>query len=422
MASVAAATRETPRLSYRYIILGAGCAGLSLIWYLLERGVTEPILILDRKESFRNDRTWCFWDVEPTPFTPLAAHRWPAWTIRTGTGETLCRTEATPYICLRSQDFYRTVQERISRSPNVHLRLGVRLRHGGYEETRAGVRVVTDVGVFEGDLLIDALAMGSPRFPAATERDINFLQTFRGQFITTDKDVFDSEQVTLMDFDTPQPARANRFLYVLPFGPRSALIENTHLLSADGGALDKNALSEASDPETNRIAIARYLRDRFDLASGAWRIHSEESGTIPMTTRRFPLRAGERIVRIGLAGGATRPSSGYTFLRIQRQCRALAAQLAAGRLADRKPPGRSRKHEALDAIFLEALRKRADLAPIYFQQLFGDAPSAAVVRFLTERDTIGDDLAVLRALPVADFARAAVRSAPLWFPRLWASE
>ncbi len=45
------------RESYEFVILGAGCAGLSLCYYLLKEGVDAPVLILDHKTSFEDDRT-----------------------------------------------------------------------------------------------------------------------------------------------------------------------------------------------------------------------------------------------------------------------------------------------------------------------------------------------------------------------------
>ena len=141
-----------------------------------------------------------------------------------------------------------------------------------------------------------------------------------------------------------------------------------------------------------------------------------------MTTRRFPLHVGNGMLRIGLAGGAVRPSSGYAFLRIQRQCRTLAAALAKGQMPRRGLLGRSRKHRTLDIVFLEAMRRKPSMAPTYFHRLFSHASPAAVIRFLTERDTMSDDLAVLKALPIADFVRAALYSAPLWGPSLWTNE
>jgi hypothetical protein len=71
-ARVPDALNGTRREAYEFVILGAGCAGLSLCHYLLEEGIDAPILIVDRRASFDDDRTWCFWDVEPTPFSHLA--------------------------------------------------------------------------------------------------------------------------------------------------------------------------------------------------------------------------------------------------------------------------------------------------------------------------------------------------------------
>ncbi len=408
---------------YRYIILGAGCAGLSLVWYLLERGVTEPILVLDRKKAFVNDRTWCFWDVEPTPFTTLARHRWDSWTIRTDAGETVSHSPLAPYVALYAEDFYRAVGERITLAPNVELRLGTTIQDAGCTEITSGVRVSTDHGIFEGDFLIDALALSGSRFPVAKERDISFLQVFRGQFVRTNRDVFDPMQTTLMDFTVPQPPQSNCFMYVLPSSPRTALVENTYLLSTDGRSLAKDALVEASDITVNREAIADYLRKRYGLSKRDFQVETEESGIIPMTSRRFPPRVGERIWRIGMGGGATRPSSGYTFLRIQRQCRELAATLA-GELSPHRlasPPLDRSKHAILDIIFLEAMRSKPTLVPEYFQRLFRQAPTSSVVRFLTEHDTFYDDLSVLISLPCLDFALAALRSSPLWLSRLGAA-
>jgi lycopene beta-cyclase len=74
--SVPGKLARSTRDRYEFVILGAGCSGLSLCYHLLERGVDAPILILDRKRTFEDDRTWCFWDVEPTPFTQLALKEW----------------------------------------------------------------------------------------------------------------------------------------------------------------------------------------------------------------------------------------------------------------------------------------------------------------------------------------------------------
>ncbi len=109
---------------YEFVILGAGCSGLSLCYYLLERGVDAPILILDRKRTFEDDRTWCFWDVELTPFTQLALKEWSSWDFVSAGRSVTQTTNRYPYKCLAGRDFYEHALDRLAESPNVTVRLG----------------------------------------------------------------------------------------------------------------------------------------------------------------------------------------------------------------------------------------------------------------------------------------------------------
>jgi len=58
-----------------HLILGAGCAGLGLAVALTRAGVSDPILLVDRRRDFPDDRTWCFWDTGDVPFAEPASHR-----------------------------------------------------------------------------------------------------------------------------------------------------------------------------------------------------------------------------------------------------------------------------------------------------------------------------------------------------------
>ena len=90
-----------------HLILGAGCAGLALAAALVDAGVREQILLVDRRTSFENDRTWCFWDTGDIPWAHLATRRWEAWNVRTesphptsaargGSRTRTCRPTSTP--------------------------------------------------------------------------------------------------------------------------------------------------------------------------------------------------------------------------------------------------------------------------------------------------------------------------------------
>ena len=81
--------RAAPNAEYDLVIIGAGLAGLSLacwLFQLAEEGQkTLPrVCFLEPRTSYSNDRTWCFWDLEPHPFRDLITHRWFRWQVSQG--------------------------------------------------------------------------------------------------------------------------------------------------------------------------------------------------------------------------------------------------------------------------------------------------------------------------------------------------
>ena len=64
--------------SFNYIIAGAGCAGLSLLYRLLKEPLLNSmkILVIDKETKIQNDRTWCFWENQPGLFEPIVYHQW----------------------------------------------------------------------------------------------------------------------------------------------------------------------------------------------------------------------------------------------------------------------------------------------------------------------------------------------------------
>lgn len=384
---------------YKYVILGAGCSGLSLCYYLLELGETEPILLLDRKTGFVNDRTWCFWDVEPTPFSHLATKRWQSWSLRTSCGSATQTTGRYPYLCIESSDFYEYAVRSIEAHPNVTLRLGEEVLN--LQPAAGGIRVKTSEGTYEGELAFDGrgLPPGSPHFEKARKEAPWVPQKFLGQRVRAERPVFDPERCTLMDFSVDQ-RRGLRFMYVLPFTPQTALVENVYL-------------SEARVTEEEyRAETGEYLRDAYGLSGNEYEVSGEEKGYIPMTSYEFPQRLGERVYSIGMLGGQTRPSTGYTFLRIQRYCRRLAESLAASGGRPEVPARTdSRRYDLLDALFLRFMQEHPERCPEIYHQMFAGVPADALVRFLTEKSSPLDEARLIGALPKTPFIRLALRTA-----------
>lgn len=381
---------------YEYIILGAGCAGLSLCQRLLAEGVTAPILILDRKTGFHDDRTWCFWDVEPTPFSHLASRRWHSWKVRGRGGEAIQRSERYPYLCLSGAAFYEEALDRISRYDNVSLLLG---EPAEVEPESQGEPVVrTTSGLYTGGAVLDCrgLPPDSPVFEEAREGGRWVPQRFVGLRVSAGREVFEPDCCTLMDFSVSQ-GRGLRFAYVLPFSETEALVENVYL-----------STSEVT-PEEIRTGALEYLEREYGLGAGEYRVLKEENGYIPMTDYRFSRGPGGRVYNVGMSGGETRPSTGYTFLRIQRYCDRLARSLARGG----GPPRRSEatRYDLMDGLFLRLMQERPEACPELYLRMFEQVPPDSMVRFLTERSSPLDEARLIRALPKLPFIGLAGRAA-----------
>jgi lycopene beta-cyclase len=139
-------------------------------------------------------------------------------------------------------------------------------------------------------------------------------------------------------------------------------------------------------------------------ARGAVPLHVER-GAIPMTDAPFPRRTGRRVIRLGTAGGATRPSTGYTFSAMARQAEAVARALAEGR--DPLPPRPyPRRHRVMDAALLRALDGDLVDGPAFFRRLFDRHPAERVLRFLDGASTPSEDLRIMASSPQLAMMRA----------------
>ncbi len=377
-----------------HVILGAGCAGLSLAVALREAGLDAPIVLLDRRTAYGRDRTWCLWDTPGVRFTELATHRWPAWQTVSPTGvHTRQDGRGTAYLHLRADDVYGAALARLDDAGDVELRLGTRVTV--VREADGCVVVGTDAGPLRAAHVYDALGGGGPLRALRPPRAGALRQAFLGQEVRTDGPVFDPGVATLMDFRIDR-SHGVRFVYVLPFAADRALVEDTSIGTVPVPAARR------------RAAIRRHLREHHGVS--AFAVEYEERGVIPMTTAPWPVRIGARVSAVGLAGGAARPSSGYAFARIQAQVDAVARAVVAGAPVPTRTG--SARLELLDRIFLDVLRADPDAFPATMAALLGGTPGDVVARFMNDCSTPADEARLVAAMPPLPFARAAVGDAP----------
>jgi lycopene beta-cyclase len=383
---------------FDYLIVGAGCAGLSLAVHLLEKGLGgRRIALLDPRTRFDRDRTWCYFAPVKNarhPFASSVSHAWSRWRVVCGGREVLRTSRAHRYEHIPADAFYRSALERLAENPRVELRLDtevVRLL-----ETETGVSADTSHGPVEAGIAFDS----RPLPPATIGDHLRLLQHFAGYCIRAERPVFTPDVATLMDFDVDQE-RGIHFFYVLPYDERTALVETTYISE------------EPLDEAAYALDIERYLTGRYRL--GSWEILSREHGAIPMTTEPMPTRA-RRIYWVGLAGGLAKPSTGYAFLAIQRFSAELAARLAHEEMPE-PPVIRPSRTRFLDRVFLSYIHRFPERAPALLARLFEHVPPDVLVRFLSDAGSVADDLRVMAAMPALPLVAEAVRSRRRWMSR-----
>lgn len=365
------------------IILGGGCSGLSLARSLSRCRNGLRMIVLESRESYENDRTWCFWAGPNHNHRHLVRHQWDAWEFSTGERKAVQRSQnGTTYQCIPADAFYADAIREIRSSDRVSLRLGTPVV--SVSESSQQVSVETCDGLLHSKWVVDT----RPPRPSDDRRGA-LRQIFVGTEVRTSWDVFDPSLVGLMR-DMSVDDLGFRFTYVLPFSSRHALIEETRF---------STKLVSQERLHSDLQATLSQL-----VAPDAVETVREEAGCIPMIGATSPKKDGDRVVDAGTRGGAVRASSGYAFLRIQDWAAACAAQLNVGAGPIRHPVEPTWR-SLVDRLFLRVLRTQPGLTPELFMAIGKQLSANTVVRFLSDDGRPSDFLRVAGALPKRPFLR-----------------
>ncbi|MGY0019914.1 lycopene cyclase family protein [Streptomyces sp. cg35] len=387
----------SPEVSVRsdVVIIGAGAAGLSLAERLCTAaGRSSPTVRLVQAPvgPLRPaPRTWCFWERGAGRYDDAVSAAWNRMRVRSPGGQLVdAGTGALRYKMIRSPDFEAAIERRLAGQRILARTEGT---VEAIEGTADGAQVLVRTAHGEQQRLSARWVFDSRPLGSLPPARTTLLQHFHGWFVRTPRPVFDTGSVELMDFRTPQPERGLAFSYVLPTSPHTALVEYTQF-----------SASVLPADSYNR-ALETYLHTVLNVRD--FRIEAHEEGVIPMTDAQFARQSGASIFKIGAAGGATRPSTGYTFAAIQRQTAAIAAALRAGRRPV-PPAPHSRRSRAMDAVLLHALASGRLDGAAFFTRLFSRVPTERLLRFLDGATTPYEDLLIGLNSPIVPLLRSAV--------------
>ena len=342
---------------FDYVILGGGCAGLSLAYELdiNNKIKNKSLAIIEIREEYKRDKTWSFWKVGNHNFDDCVIKSWNNFSINSKSGSHEVLNKDYPYQTIDSELFYNKILNKIKQNKNIEFFKN------------------TDQLNLDNSIIFNSI-------PSKENYDDNIWQHFKGVEIETSKNIFDDKIFNLMDFDCDQ-RNSVHFFYTLPFQKNRALVETTWLSKMNDTSLkDYDAQLE------------KYIEKTLKIKN--YKINYQEEGAIPLF---YPSNKIEKNkINIGSAGGMTRLSTGYTFLNIQDHCKYITNNIEKIQIL--KPYHIGKKYEFLDNVFLNVLKKYPEKMPKIFLNMF-KAPSKTVIKFLSNKSNFFEDFAIVLKMP-----------------------
>ena len=352
---------------FDYTIIGGGCSGLSLAYELetSNKLKNKSLAIIEPRTEYKRDKTWSFWKTIDHNFEDCVIKNWNNFSINTSSKSLELKTKNFPYQTINSDLFYKKINNKLSKNNNIYF-----------------FKNINEINT------INSLVFNS--VPAAAADKSKLWQHFQGVEIETEKNIFDTEIINLMDFNCEQRGSVH-FFYTLPFTKNRALIETTWISKLDDSSL--------RDYDSQ---IIKYIKNNLEIKN--YKIIYKEEGAIPLF---HPTYINEnKKINIGSAGGMTRLSTGYTFLNIQEQSRYIRENI--DKIEKVKAFSIGKKYKFLDGVFLKVLERYPEKMPNIFIKMFVGSTDT-VIKFLSNKSNIFEDLLIILKMPKWVFIKSLFR-------------
>jgi lycopene beta-cyclase len=368
-------------------IVGGGLAGGLIALALAAKRPALRLLLIEEGARFGGNHLWSFFsgdvaDADRWLLAPLVCHAWPGHEVRFAS---YARDLPGSYQSIESERLDSVLRRAL---PPEALLTG----------TRADIVTAMSVRLANGTT-IGAGGVIDTRGPAGLSHlDLGY-QKFAGQLLELEGPHGLTRPI-IMDARVDQ-ADGYRFVYVLPFGPRSVFVEDTYY-------------SESPDLDLPRLQarIAAYAAEQ------GWRVRATgrvETGVLPVCMggdfEGYWQSGGTGVAKAGLRGGFFHAMTGYSLPDAVR-----IAALVAGMDDLSGPALHGALHKAAAAHWrgqrfyrlLAALLFKAADPPERHRTLarFYRLDPALIGRFYAGRSTLGDKLRILMGKPPVAISRA----------------
>ncbi len=349
---------------FDYIIIGGGCAGLSLAYELEinDKLKEKTLAIIETREEYKRDKTWSFWKVFNHNFDDCVIKSWNNFTINSPDSSHELTNKKFPYQSIDSGKFYKKINSKLTTNSNISF-----------------FKTLSEINL-ENSII----------FNSVHEKELDkskMWQHFQGIEIETPKNIFDDEIINLMDFNCDQRNDVH-FFYTLPFSKNKALIETTWLSD-----LEDQSLMDYD------LQLENYIKNNLGIKN--YKINFTERGAIPLFNPSF--KNENKMINIGSVGGMTRLSTGYTFLNIQEHSKYIVKNI--DNIGGAKIFNLGKKYQFLDKLFLRVLEKHPEKMPKIFFNMFKTS-SNTIIKFLSNKSNIIEDINIISKMPKLIFLKA----------------
>jgi lycopene beta-cyclase len=369
---------------FDYIIIGNGLAGLQLALKLAldTHFDNKTIALIDPSKKNTNDKTWSFWETQPSQWNHIIHKTWKKAAILTSKKTVDLNLEPYSYNTIRAIDFYTEAKAQLKQKSNIHFIL----EHVTSVSEDNQVTVTTEQNSYAASHVFDS------RIPEefSTSKDcISIVQHFKGWVIKTETNVFDEDRVIMMDYRL-KDGNQTTFTYVLPFSKTEALVEFTYFTA------------QIVEDDVYDTFIESYIKDYLNIDT--YTIVETEKGQIPMSNYDFSKFNTKNITKIGTGGGWVKGSTGYSFKHTEKKVSKIISNLKAKRI-----PSEGlfrRKYKFYDKIFLKVLKDENHKGEWIFEQFYDKNSVQTMFRFLDEDSSFLEELKIMMSLFSWSFIKA----------------
>jgi len=357
------------------VVIGAGLSSLMFLSRYIPNNEDQSILLIEKNNKKNINQTFCIWqgpdliDIKKS-YNLKARFAWNK--IRVSYGdESVCRnTSPYTYECFDGKETLRNLLNQCK--GKIIFKQGLEVKK--IKNNKNSIEIITNKDSIHAKYVIDSrnnISKKQYRYPPSLR------QAFIGNEIISEKEKFNPEVVTLMDFSKNK--KDIEFTYTLPFSNKNALVETT--------------LFSKKPSFTNIQRMHNQLLIKYE----AFKSIKKEKGILPMILARDFIDNNN--IPIGLSAGMARPSTGYSMMRIAQWVRSIENSKIGSTNIQKFEFKPNRLLDWFDSIFLSVCYFWPHKAPILFMRLFSNADIKSIIRFMSDVPTSRDIISIILSMP-----------------------